>query len=76
MAERRGGQLFFVTDADSDWDEAKSLIFDVIGDGEYHDYVLDMSTVEGWAGVITQMRLDPVESQGRTIDIDIITFIE
>ena len=71
-----GGQIFFVTDADSDWDEAKSLVFDVIGDGEYHDYELDMSTVEGWKGVITQLRFDPVWGQGRTIDVDIIAFIE
>jgi hypothetical protein len=71
-----GGQLFFVTDADSEWSESKSLVFDVIGDGEYHDYVLDLSTVEGWAGLITQLRLDPVWDQGRIIDVDIIAFIE
>jgi hypothetical protein len=71
-----GGQLFFVTDADSDWDEAKSLIFDVSIDDEYHDYELDMSMVEGWKGVITQLRLDPVWNQGKNIDIDIIAFIE
>jgi hypothetical protein len=71
-----GGQLFFVTDADSDWDEAKSLYFNVHGDGKYHDYELDLSAVEGWVGVITQLRLDPVESQGRIVDIDIIAFIE
>ena len=70
------GQLFFVTDADSDWDEEKSLVFDVIGDGEYHDYILDMSTVNNWAGVITEMRLDPVTSRDRTIEIDIIAFVE
>jgi hypothetical protein len=71
-----GGQLFFITDADSEWNEDKSLIFDVIGDGEYHDYVLDMSSVKGWDGVITQMRLDPVWDQERTIQVDIIAFVE
>jgi hypothetical protein len=71
-----GAQLFFVTDADPAWDEAKSLYFNVHSDDEYHDYELDLSTVEGWAGVITKLRLDPVESQGRTIDVDIIAFIE
>jgi hypothetical protein len=70
-----GAQLFFVTDADPAWDEAKSLYFNVHSDDEYHDYELDLSTVEGWAGVITKLRLDPVESQGRTIDVDIIAFI-
>jgi hypothetical protein len=71
-----GGQLFFVTDTDSDWDEAKSLVFDVIGDGEFHDYELDLSTVDGWSGLIRQLRLDPVWDGGRAIDVDIIAFIE
>ena len=71
-----GGQLFFVTDADPDWDEGKSLLFDVASDGDYHDYVLDMSTIKRWGGLITQMRFDPVGSQGRVIEIDIIAFIE
>ena len=70
------GQLFFVTDADPDWSEAKSLLFDVESDGEYHDYELDLSTVDPWAGVVTQLRLDPVEGDGKSVDIDIIAFIE
>lgn len=74
--EPTGGQLFFVTDADADWSEAKSLVFDVTSDGEYHDYVLDMSTVDGWAGVTTQLRLDPVWTQGKNIQVDIIAFVE
>lgn len=70
------GQLFFLTDADPDWSEAKSLLFDVESDGEFHDYELDLSTVETWAGVVTQLRLDPVEGDGKSVDIDIIAFIE
>lgn len=70
------GQLFFVTDADSEWDESKSLVFNVTGDSEYHEYELDISTVAGWTGVITQLRLDPVEGKGKTVDVDIIAFIE
>lgn len=70
------GQLFFVTDADPDWDERKSLRFDVIGDGEFHDYQLDLSAVDAWAGVIRQLRLDPAEGQGKSIEVDIIAFIE
>jgi hypothetical protein len=70
-----GGQLFFVTDADSEWDEAKSLHFDVNSDGIFHTYELNMSGVAGWQGVITDIRLDPVESTGRTIEIDSIAFV-
>ena len=67
------GQLFFVTDINKEFDEAKSLVFDVISDGEFHTYNLDMSPVSGWRGLIQQIRLDPVASEGRKIEIDRIT---
>jgi hypothetical protein len=70
------GQLFFITDTDTDWGEEKSLTFDVPGDGEIHDYILDPSTIKEWNGLITQMRLDPVASKGRDIEIEIIAFVE
>jgi hypothetical protein len=64
------GQVFFTTNDDPFWDEAKSLVFDVISDGEFHTYDLDMSTVSGWRGLVLNLRLDPVGSAGRTIEID------
>jgi hypothetical protein len=70
------GQLFFTTDADQDWGERKSLLFEVIVDGEYHDYILDLSEVAEWAGLITQLRLDPASAGGLDIDIDVFAFIE
>ena len=69
------GQVFFVTDVDGGFDEAKSLVFDVISDGEFHTYELDMSSISGWRGSIQQLRFDPVVSVGRTIDIDWIAVV-
>lgn len=68
------GQVFFLTDGDPTWDETKSLVFDVIADGEFHDYTLDMSMVRGWDGLIAQLRLDPVAASGLTVDIDRVAF--
>lgn len=70
------GQVFFVTDTDAAYDEAKSMVFDVTGDGEFHTYDLDMSSVSGWNGLIRGIRLDPVEGSGRTIEIDRIAVEE
>ena len=70
------GQLFFITEADPEWGETKSLVFEVFSDGEFHDYVLDMAEVDGWQGVVTQIRLDPVGHPGRDIEIGIIAFVE
>ncbi len=68
------GQVFFLTDTDPNWDEANSLAFDVIADGEFHDYALDLSTVGGWDGIIKRLRIDPVGAAGLTVDISQITF--
>ncbi|MEJ2756920.1 MAG: hypothetical protein P8046_00430 [Anaerolineales bacterium] len=71
-----GGQVFFITEDDPDWDEAKSLVFDVTADGQFHDYVLDFSTVTGWHGIITQLRFDPVWEVTQDVEIDMISFVE
>jgi len=64
-------QLFFITDSDNEYDEAKSLPFSMSGDGQFHNYALDMSKVKGWKGTITQIRLDPPETRA-TVEIDYI----
>ena len=70
------GELFFMTDADTELDGNKYLSFEVIPDGKWHDYLLDLSKVESWAGVVNLLRLDPVIDSGREIEIDIIAFVE
>lgn len=64
------GEVFFLTNSDPVWNESKYLVFDVISDGEFHTYDLDMSSLSGWRGLIQQIRIDPVVSAGRTIEID------
>jgi hypothetical protein len=59
-----GASLYFITDQDPYWDEAKSLHFSIISDGEYHLYTIDMSTVEPWQNQLVQLRLDPMVSPG------------
>lgn len=68
------GQLFFVTGTDQGWNEAKSLVFDVVADGEFRDYTLDLSTLRTWNGLIEGLRIDPVAASGLTVDIDRISF--
>jgi hypothetical protein len=64
-------QLFFGTVADNNYTEAKSLRFPIQADGEFHTYSLDMSQVQGWTGIIKQLRFDPTDTQA-TIEIDYI----
>ena len=68
-------QLFFVTAADPTEDGAKSSLFSVIGDGQFHTYTLDMSAVKGWNGTITQIRLDPTDTQ-TSVEVDYIRMMK
>jgi hypothetical protein len=66
-------QVFFTTETDADFDEAKSMTFDVIADGEFHEYVVELGSLEAWSGTITALRIDPVLDGPATIDIDRIS---
>ena len=67
-------EFFFVTDDDAEYDGRKLLIFDLIDDGEFHDYVLDLSSMPDWNGTIVRLRFDPITLEGRTVDVDRIWF--
>ncbi|MFZ4397791.1 MAG: glycoside hydrolase family 99-like domain-containing protein, partial [Kiritimatiellia bacterium] len=57
-------KFFFITEEDPQWNEAKSKRFDVkTNDAAASVYVLDMSTVSGWAGTLTQLRFDPTDDE-------------
>ena len=64
------GQLFFGTALEAAHTEDKSLVFDVIADGEFQAYELDMSAVAGWDGTIVSLRIDPAPDSGRDIEVD------
>ena len=68
-------QIFFTTELDSVFDEAKSLVFTPLADGDFHAYTLDMSSVNPWQGSITQIRLDPTD-QPSAVEIDYIRIVE
>jgi len=68
-----GAQLFWTTAADPGLDEAKSLHFSVVADGEFHELVVPVGEHARWAGTITALRLDPTggEPFGR-VQIDFV----
>ncbi|MFQ6059194.1 MAG: hypothetical protein ACE5MB_09995, partial [Anaerolineae bacterium] len=55
------GEFFWVTKADSVFDEVKHVVFPIVVDGQFHVYKLDLSNNLTWltGGTITQLRLDP-----------------
>jgi hypothetical protein len=69
------GKIYFVTNKDGNWDEKKRKIFSVRTNEQMETYDIDMSTVSTWQGVITQIRVDPLDNvfAGIQITIDYIS---
>lgn len=54
-----GGQLFWGTSAAPRHSEPASVRFDLICDGAFHDYVLDLKANRLWKGRVQSLRFDP-----------------
>lgn len=67
--------LSFITDSDTVWDEVKKIDFTVkANDTVYTEYLIDMSTIPGWAGTLKQIKLNPCSAAGE-FSIDYIKII-
>jgi len=64
-------EVYFITNADKDWNESKKLGFSIQGDNQFQTYVLDMAVVYLWQGTVTQIRLDPTNTKA-DIEVDYI----
>lgn len=70
--------LFWITENDSDWGtKRKNLSFEIVCDGEYRDYTIDLLNCARWRyrrsedDIITGFRLDPVKGNA-DIEMDSI----
>jgi hypothetical protein len=66
-------QLFWATTVSSQ-SEPNSVRFDVIGDGQLHDYEIDLSQSPRWRGLITSLRFDPANRPGVKVAVDEVRF--
>lgn len=71
----RGGQLFWST-SHMPISERTSVTFDLIPDGDWHEYLLDLSGVRTWRGEVTSIRLDPTDARGAHVAVDAVRFLE
>ena len=66
-------QFFWATSEVPYFNEANSVVFGIVPDGQYHAYVLNLGGHAGWAGKeITAIRLDPTITAGSNVAIDFI----
>jgi hypothetical protein len=52
--------------------ESSSLRFEVIGDGQWHDYRIPVGTNNRWRGLITRLRLDPCNQADVLVEIEFV----
>ncbi len=58
----RTAKLYYITDADKRWSEARAVEFRIEPETGYRTYDIDMSRAEGWRNnTLFQLRLDPTE---------------
>jgi len=70
-----GMQLFWTTSTMAT-NEPASVKVALIGDGEFHDYLLPVADNSRWKGRITTFRLDPCSHQGAKIEIEEIGLVK
>jgi hypothetical protein len=70
------GAIYFKTDKDGVWNEAKSVPFVVYRGESFQTYNVNMSVNPNWKDIVTQFRIDPLESSdpssGTIVTIDSI----
>lgn len=74
--EKAKGQLYFLTETDKEWNEKKAVNFEIIPDGEYHEYLVNMTGCANWKGTITSFRIDPIERGECEYEIRSIEFLD
>ncbi len=55
--------------------EANSVTISTMGDGQFHDYEIDLAQSPRWRGLITGLRIDPAAQPGVTFAFDFIRFV-
>ena len=65
-------QVFWIDEASKNFSEARSARAAVSEQEGFHDYVLPLSSPQGWGGRIMELRIDPVATPGVHVEIDSI----
>jgi hypothetical protein len=65
-------ELYWGTESQPFHVEGRRVAFAIIPDGQFHTYLIDMSTHPQWTGVVNTLRLDPTIGNTGHIKIDYI----
>ena len=70
------GQLYVMNEADKgNYSSDKAITFEIIPDGEWHEYTIRIGTVPGYTGSVTGLRFDVGSVVGQVVQIkDVVAF--
>jgi len=70
------GEIFFLPEGQKEFSPQFSVPFQIIGDNEFHTYLVDMTKNMKWLGQINRLRLDAVNRLGINIQIKEFSLLE
>lgn len=68
-------EFFWGTQAEPYAKAGREVAFQVVPDGQFHDYLIDMSINSQWTGIVNNLRLDPTSAASGKVQIDYIRVI-
>jgi hypothetical protein len=66
-----GGQVFWAIPGGGMAPE-RSATFPLQGDGQFHEYTIDLAKAPSWKGYVVQLRIDPGSAVGAEVEIDYV----
>ncbi len=69
-------QLFFNRETDPLFDGEKTVPFEVIPDGDLHEYELHLRGTDAYRGIVTQLRIDPTMIEGATFRVSEVQILD
>jgi len=77
ISKNSQGQIFWLTKSSQNYNEPMSFGFRIKGDGEFHEYKLNVGKNSLWlSDLITDLRFDPTGEEGVTAEVDYIRLVE
>jgi hypothetical protein len=69
-------RIYWKNFGDPNFTETKSLSFNIVSDGKYRNYAVNLALSQNYTGVVTQIRFDPAETgaAGDYVDIEAISY--
>lgn len=71
ISKGSSGSIYFITKTDNEWNEKKRVFFFIKDYDAFQTYNITMPSISNWQGVVTQLRLVPVDGDFTSVKVEI-----